>query len=175
MPRRKPKKPHWKRSMRILLIVVAFTIAFDPRWLPATDYSEGAYANKEYSPATGDVIDNKGTAHNMVRDFWKRARIRNDSLGIGTNIEISTSQWTFVPSTSAITERTRIWLDAYDTNTSNVLINITTNALTLPATDQGFTLKPFDNPWELDISSTVYLIGITLGNTAEKVYVRELK
>jgi hypothetical protein len=161
--------------MRILLIVVPFTIAFDPRWLPAADYSEGAYANKEYSPATGDIIDNKGTAHNVVRDFWKRARIRNDSVGTGMNVEVSTFQWTFIPPLTFMAERSRIWLDAYDTNASNVLINITTNALTLPATDQGFTLKPFDNPWELDISSTVYLIGICLGTQPEEVYVRELK
>lgn len=150
--------------------------------LNSTDYTPNYYSDDVYprSPQSGDIVDKSGTAHNLWNDVYNpsgptRSVLRNDGLGFKGNVEVSTDAWTFIPDVSSVNERTRIWLDLYDTNNYNMLLNMTTDQLLLPPTDQGLTVIPESVPWELDISSGVYLLGIVLGTEKENIFISELK
>lgn len=106
--------------------------------------------------------------------FSSSAEIHN--LGGTGDISVSTSQWTAIPATgTANISRIGLFVDSYNTNTANFLVNFTTNSLPPGSTSQGLTMKPSDSPWTLSMDYTISVWAISLHTVAERMFYKELR
>lgn len=92
------------------------------------------------------------------------------------NVDVSTSAWTSIPDTDITgCKRISISIDAYRTNTANMLIRFTNSSTPPTETDQGFTMTPSDPMWTFQMACGVYVWAISLHTSAEELFYTELR
>ena len=114
-------------------------------------------------PGYGFCIDRQTQA-----DFY--------NIGTPADVTVSTSVWTAIPAVST-GYRLGILFGEYATNSSNMLISITTTTTNSTSIATGLTFIKGSSPWLLSIDSSLHLWAVSLNGSSgsEKMYFQELK
>lgn len=101
-----------------------------------------------------------------------------DFFGVqsSSDVVISTFAWTQIGSTNTLI-RTGILVSEYATNTSNMLLVISTSSVAPTLLTQGNLLVKGSSPWFVSIAPAMYLWALSLNGSggSERVYAEELK